>query len=277
VQLNSTVVMRLLFFLIPVIIVQDVSAAVNFPLGSRFSGMANCGVAMQDIWSVSHNQAGLAYLPGISASFHHENHFMIKEYGLSAAAIAIPTHPGTFAVHYSYFGYEKYHESKVAIAYAKAFGEKISCGIQLNYFSKFIQNEYGQGQALAVESGILCKPVKNLSIGFHVFNPNRSRFNEFSNERIPAIVRFGAGYYFSNVVLLCIETEKQSDAHPYYKAGMEYNPSKIFSIRVGISNNPLYLYSFGMGLTLKKARLDVASSFHQVLGFTPYISLSYTL
>ncbi len=268
--------MRILLLILSIVIPISAGAAVNFPLGARFAGMANSCVVMQDIWCVAHNQAGLAYLPNATLSAYHENRFFIKEYNLSALAIAVPTKPGTFAVSYSFFGYSKYHEAKAGLAYSKSFGEKLSCGIQLDYFSKFIQNEYGRGRSVAVEGGILYQPVKNFYAAFHVFNPNGSKISEYNNERLPTIVRFGLGYHFKQKVTLVAETEKQTHIKAYYKFGMEYAACKTFFFRAGISNNPLYAYSFGFGMVMKKIIFDIASSYHQVLGFTPFSNLTFT-
>ena len=50
----------------------------------------------------------------------------IKELSHGALALALPTNAGTFGLSYSYFGYSKYNESKIGLAYAKKLFEKIS-------------------------------------------------------------------------------------------------------------------------------------------------------
>ena len=39
----------------------------NDPAGARPAGMANAALSFTDIWSLYHNQAGLAYIDGIAA------------------------------------------------------------------------------------------------------------------------------------------------------------------------------------------------------------------
>jgi hypothetical protein len=46
-------------------------------------------------------------------------------------------------------------------------------------------------------------------------------------------------------------------------------------VRGGISTNP-GIYSFGFGVDYKKLRVDFSSSVHNVLGYSPQISLIYT-
>ena len=70
----------------------------NYPLGSRAAAMSNISVMLSDVWSVFHNQAGLAGLEHIVIGFHHENKFIVPQYGLQALAIGIPVRPGTIGV-----------------------------------------------------------------------------------------------------------------------------------------------------------------------------------
>ena len=99
-------------------------SAENYLPGSRFAAMANATVMIPDIWSVSHNQAGLAYLQKINISIDYENRFIVPEFGLKAVAVSIPTKPGSFGFSFIYFGYSKYHETKTGLAYSKLFGNK---------------------------------------------------------------------------------------------------------------------------------------------------------
>ena len=83
----------------------------NYLLGARFAAMGNASVMIPDLWSLSHNQAGLGWGRSTSAGFHFENKFVIPQYSLSAAGIAIPVKPGTLGVMIYYFGYSKYPKS----------------------------------------------------------------------------------------------------------------------------------------------------------------------
>ena len=48
-------------------------------LGGRANGVAGASVTYQDVWSQYYNQAGLAYLKGISFGIGFQNAFFIKE------------------------------------------------------------------------------------------------------------------------------------------------------------------------------------------------------
>ena len=253
----------------------------NYDIGARSGGMANASVTLSDLWSVHHNQAGLARLEKISAGIYYENKFLLSNLGLKAAAVAIPVTgaPGTrgvFGISMSYFGYSLYNDSKIGLAYAKSFGDKFSAGIQLNYLSTRIGGDfdYGKKGAVAVEGGIQARLSDNLSIGAHIFNPTRTKIADYDDERIPTIMRFGVDYTFSEKVFVSIETEKDIDFKPVFKAGLEYRAIEELYLRTGISTNPT-LNTFGFGLNLKQFTFDFAVSIHQVLGFAPQLSLTY--
>ncbi|UCG27547.1 MAG: hypothetical protein JSV24_11330 [Bacteroidales bacterium] len=247
----------------------------NYPLGSRSAGMRNATVMLPDFWSVSHNQAGLGWIRNIGIGFHHENKFIVPEYGLQSLAVVIPTKPGTLGFNYSYFGYSKYHESKVGLSFGRAFGNSVAAGIQMNYMSTFITEEYGSQGNLTVEGGIIAKPFDFLYIGAHVFNPTRTKISSYDEEPVPTIFRVGLGVQLLEKVFIGLETEKELDHKPINKAGIEFEPLTNLFLRAGISTNPTQT-SFGMGYEFKGFRADIAFTVHQQLGLTPHFTLMYS-
>jgi len=250
-------------------------AADNYLIGARASAMGNTAVTLSDVWASSHNQAALAGLKNSSAGIFFDNRFMLPELSIKGFALALPLkNSGVIAVSGTYFGYSLYNEQKAGLAFAKNLGAKISVGIQLDYLSTYIADDYGSRNTLAAEAGILAEPFDKFKIGVHVFNLTSAKLADYDDERIPVIFRLGASYSFSEKVLLCAETEKDISTEANFKAGIEYHPIEQLYLRGGITSDPL-LSSFGFGLKLKKFTLDFSSSFHQTLGFTPQLALSY--
>ena len=266
---------RLIPFLVCVLFCCRLSAADNYLIGARAAGLGNAAVTIGDVWSSSHNQAGLAMLEHPSGGIFFENRFMISELGIKGFVFALPVkNSGVIAVNATQFGYSKYNEKKAGLAFARKLGNKISVGLQLDYLSTFIGDDYGTRNTLAVEGGILAEPIKNLRIGVHLFNPTRSKLAEYADERVPALFRAGAGYSFSDKVMLCAEVEKDIDFSASFRSGIEYHPVEQIYLRGGIATHPLQS-SFGFGLKLKNFRIDAATSYHQVLGYTPQFGLTY--
>lgn len=246
----------------------------NNPIGARSAAMANASVSFTDLWSSHHNQAGLGFVKNYSAGAYYENRFMIKELGLRGGCAAIPVNGGTFGIAVSNFGYSQYNENKYSLSFGKAFGEKIAFGLALDYMTTNIAEGYGKKGVAAAEAGIIAKPLNGLTIGAHVFNPTRTKIASYNDERLPTIIRFGANYTFSEKVIVAIETEKDILMKAVFKAGIEYKPVKEFYLRAGISTNPT-LSSFGFGINLKNFKLDISANYHQVLGVSSQVGLSY--
>lgn len=247
----------------------------DYPIGARSAAMGNASASLSDVWSAHHNQAGLAFVHDFSAGVSYENRFLLKEISIRGCAIALPIKSGTFGLCITNFGYSQYKESKYSLSFAKSFGDKLSAGIAMDYLTTKIAEGYGNKGVLAAEVGIIARPMKNLSIGAHVFNPTRAKISTYDDERLPTILRLGADYNFSDKVTFAIETQKDIKYKAEFKAGIEYKAVKEFYLRIGVSTNPT-LSTFGFGLNLKNFKVDFAASYHQTLGISPQMSLSYT-
>jgi len=238
--------------------------------------MSNASVGLSDVWSNQHNQAGLAFVRNISGGAYYENKFMLRELSTRAGALALPVRGGTFGLLVSNFGYRLYSENKCALSFAKAFGEKFSMGIAMDYLNVMLGEGYGRKDMLVAEIGMLSKPLKNLTLGVHIYNPTRTKIAAYNNEHTPTIFRFGGNYVFSDKVLLAAETEKDIAHKALFKTGLEYQLLKALYLRAGISTNPV-LSSFGFGLRLKNLQADLSSNYNQVLGFSQQLGLTYVV
>jgi hypothetical protein len=247
----------------------------DFPIGGRSAGMANSSVTLNDFWSIHNNQAGLTGVKNFSAGMYYEDRFGLKNLSLKAGAIVLPTKSGgVFGLSMTYFGYSQYNESKIGLAYAKSFGEKFSVGIQLDYLSTHIAENYGNRSAVAGEIGLRYQINTKLCIAGHIFNLNRAKIADYNDERIPTVARLGLSYAFSGKIIVTAESEKDIQYDPVFKAGIEYHPIDMLYFRTGISTNPV-LNAFGFGLEFKNFKLDFAASYHQTLGFTPQFSIIF--
>jgi len=246
----------------------------NFPIGARSAGLAHTSATLSDVWSTHNNQAGLAFLEKPEAGLYYENRFLVPELSLQGAAFAMPVKNGAFGVSYSRFGFNLYNENKVGLAYAQKFSDKLAASVQLNYMHTFIAENYGNKGFLSAEVGMLYKITNELKVGVHIFNPTRTKLSEYDNERIPTIMRLGLQYDFSDKLFIATEFLKDTDHDLAVKFGMEYHIVESIYLRAGVSTNP-WLNAFGVGILLGDFRLDIASSFHSVLGYSPQASLNY--
>lgn len=244
----------------------------NYPSGARAAALSNAAVTLSDFWAISHNQAALVHIKNITAGVYTENRFLVKELSMASAALVVPVGGGAAGVSFTTFGFSLYNESKTGITYAHTFSEKFSAALQLNYHHTTIAHDYGTKGTVSFETGMLYQLLPQVTIGVHLFNPSGARI--LSNERIPTIVRAGAAWQLSEKVLLLAETEKDLLHRPVFKAGIEYHIIQPLFFRVGIGTRPT-TNSFGFGFRAGNIQVDLATSFHYVLGYSPQFNLVY--
>jgi hypothetical protein len=246
----------------------------NQPIGARASAMANSTVGGADVWSVFHNQAGLARLKNMEAGIYYENKFLLPELSLKGLAFAAPLKSGVLGLSVSHYGFSLYNETQAGLAFSRSLGEKVSAGVQVNLFNTYIGEGYGNQTMVSAEAGILAELTDAITLGAHIYNPNRTKISDFANERIPTIMRLGMNFKLSEKVLMCAEVLKDTQHKPIVKFGIEYEVAKDFFLRTGVSTNPSR-NSFGFGYKQKQYTIDIASSKHPLLGYSIQTGLNY--
>lgn len=245
------------------------------PSGGRTAAAGLTSATMCDVWSAANNQAGLAFFDKSAAGIYFENRFLAKELGYQSAAVALKTAYGMLGATLGYSGDANFNTMKAGLAYGKKFGSRFAAGIQLDYIGTALGEEYGKRSNITFEAGVMVKLTDQLMFGMHAFNPIHAKISDFNNERIPVIINGGLGYTFSNKLLLTAEAVKNSEHDMEFRSGAEFRFSKMASVRAGVTTNP-FRYTFGFGLEMKSLSLDLSSSVHQQLGYSPQVSLQYT-
>ncbi len=241
--------------------------------GSRFVAMGETGVSLQDIWSLQQNQAGLASLEKPVVAIGYEQRFADQDLSTQSALFAVPYKQNVFGLSFQRYGFSAYNEQQIGFALARRFGNTLHVALNFNYHQLKITN-YGSAQTFSVEAGLQYRASDKLWLGAHVANPNRSEYGNGVNAAIPVVLQFGASYSFSDKVLIATALEKTLNLNTDFKMGMEYKLVGMLYLRGGVSANPFKQYA-GFGLNYQHLRLDVATSSHPVLGYSPQIAMSY--
>lgn len=242
--------------------------------GSRSAGMGFSSAAVSDFWSINNNQAGMAFYNKTAAGIYYENRFLIKELGNQTGAFMLKTKYGVLGASVGYSGDANFNTTKAGLAYALKIGSRFAAGIQLDYIGNTLAEEYGKRSNITFDAGIMVKISDQLTFGVHTFNPMHVQLSEYDDERIPTILNAGFGFAFSEKLLLTAEAYKNSEFPMEFRTGAEYKFNRIAYARVGLSTNPAR-YTFGFGLEMKNFTLDLSSSVHQQLGYSPQVSLQY--
>lgn len=245
-------------------------------LGGAQTAMGGVGVAATDLWSGANNQAALGFNKQWGAGFYYENRFMTKELSLNALSLIVPTKKGSFSVNLSSFGYSKYNERKLGLAYGLPLSKLFAIGVQMDYLSTNIGNNYGSVGVFTFEIGLMAKINDEITLGAHVFNPIQSKLDDYNQEKIPTLMKIGLQWKLDKDFIAAVEAQSDIDNAIVIRGGLEYRIMDILYTRIGISNNPT-IFSFGIGIQIQTFRIDFSSSMHQVLGYSPQLSLIYQM
>lgn len=234
--------------------------------GARSIAMGYTGVTYTDINSLFSNQAGLAMLDHFTATAFAEQRFFISELQSISAGAALPTNSGTFGLSLNYFGFEDYNEQRAGLAYARKLMDNFSIGAQVLVLNTRIP-EYGNKTNITFELGMLAQLLPQIRLGFHLYSP--ARIELATDEYLPSVYKLGLQYLVSDKLNILAEIEKDIDYPVRTKLGLEYELAKALKMRIGAATQPVNL-SFGLAYQLENGlALDIASSYHEVLGFTP--------
>lgn len=242
--------------------------------GARDAGVAGASLTFGDAFSMFNNVAGMAWQQGFRAGLYNETRYGLKELSTNGLSVSYGnTKSGSVGLGIKYFGYNQYNEQDISFGYARLLSTKISGGIQFHFLkTNFGDAYYGDKSTLTVSLGMQYKVTEKLQFAFNIFNPTRNQLANYNNERFPTIVKAGFCWKPNEKVMLCVEDEKSVQGKNIIKGGIEYHITKPLYLRTGIAGTPAN-GSFGLGLELKKFKIDIAANYHPVLGVTPHFSL----
>lgn len=244
----------------------------------EFSGGApaaygGTGLSESGLWALEYNQAGLGSLDGVAAGVTYQSPFLLSELGMSQGFVAVPLGEGGLGLSFRNAGFSLYRQGSYGLSYGRQLGEGINAGIQFNYYTLQLGEGYGSTSAVTVEGGFQYSLSEEITIAGHIANPNRSELSG-SDQQLPSFLRGGVAYHLSTKVSAMAEVWKSVDQPAQVHAGIAYRPSEIVSLGMGMSSNPGVFYG-GFQFHVADFEIGVATTYHNVLGYSPQISLAY--
>jgi hypothetical protein len=245
--------------------------------GARSAAMAGADVGLTGFWSLRNNQAGLSHLEAPAAGLFYENRFGIRALGLQSIGFAYPFKTGTIGVTANYFGDRSYNESAFGLAYGMKIFEDLSVGVQLDYFASYTDAEtFVKNNAVTFEGGVLYDLTKDITVGLHAYNPLEIKMEQSDAVAIiPSSYSIGVVVHITEGILVSSELLKTMNQKESVRLGVEYEIIEKTFLRTGVATHP-GLFSFGFETSWNRWTLQLASSMHQVLGFSPMISILTT-
>ncbi len=244
-------------------------------LSGRSSALSGNIVNLDDEFSLMQNPAGTAQLNNCSLGITFENNYLSKVLSRQLIVAVLPTKKyGVPSFGYSQFGYHLYQERDLFFGWSRAFSEKFSMGMNLQYSGIKLGDDLGKSVILKITTGMQIKLTPSLQLGVIVNNPLRPVISSYNKERSAASFFTGLKYQFSKKVITYVQADQYSERNPTLRVAMEYIPIENFFLRGGLLISP-FSESFGFGFILHSFKIDLASSYHPQLGFSPTFSMVY--
>lgn len=165
-----------------------------------------------------------------------------------------------------------YAEQRFRLAYGRRLTKAFYFGGSADVLRASAQ-EYGSTTMATFSLSLLAQALPDVWVGAKIQNPFQQKIGE---EVVPTVLRIGAAWKPSDILLMSFETEKDLERKVMIKAGLEYRPVPMLVVRAGMRSSNVARIGFGAGLRLKNnLALDVGSEWHPSLGLTPSAMVSW--
>ncbi len=241
--------------------------------GSRSKALGSAGTALEDVWSLQLNSAGIASIERTVFALGYEQHFLDPELSTQSAILGLPIKDYVLGISFQRYGITQYLEQTAGVALSRKYSDAFSIALSMNYHQVSIPF-YGSGNTISVDVGMQYSLNDKLRLGSAITNPGRSKINDLSGSQIPTGVSVGLAFDLSDKVLFLSDLTNIIDFGMNLRMGIEYRIIKSFHLRGGISANP-FKQTGGFGLKFGRIAVDAAISSHPRLGYTPNLSLNY--
>lgn len=238
-----------------------------------FSGMAEIGTASFSPWCVFSNQAGASRVRHLSLGISYQSLSGLKELSTKSVFVLVPWKWGNAGIAYSHFGYEKYNEQLVGVAYSRRLGRNVDAGIKIDYLFSYVDKRPGARQAFFFEGGLLLTLPAGLLWGVQVYNPGGvSRFS--SEEGLYIAERYVSALSWKpdDLFLLAIQLER-IDGRYRFSAGGEFSYAHLFFFRCGFKAGDNRIYA-GAGLHWDFMEVHISYNTRAHWGHTWGVALS---
>ncbi|WP_139215852.1 PorV/PorQ family protein [Parapedobacter composti] len=243
-------------------------------LGPRYQAMGHTGAALQGIYSLTANPAGLAGMDRPMATITHQYHFLTTDIATQQAMLGLPTRLGTFGVAASRYGIQQgYQELRGGFTLAKRFGPQFSVGLSTVFHQLFIPY-YLTNRSFSVDLGVQYALEQGTAVGFQYTNIGSARYGQDIYGTIPAYAIFGISHPMGEVRLSADAAYRSEEEVLSGHLGLEYQIGTVLCLRGGLSVNPVLQHA-GFGIVWRHFVFDAAATFHPRLGTSPQIGVCY--
>lgn len=242
---------------------------------ARLVGMGGAGVALGDYLSAGmENPAQPCFAPVQTAGSGSFIPFGMTDLTAASAQAGYQKEKLGLAAGFSTMGSALYRENTIKTAVSFRPFKQAGFGLGISGYNLSIQR-YGSANALGLDLGLIGSPLEDLTMAAVARNFNRPRIGN-TDEEIAQWLDWGVSYSLLNQLTFAFQLQSQQGYNSQIRFGQEYRHNRHLALRAGFSSQPSS-FSFGLGLFLKKLRLDYAVKTHSSLGLGHCLTISYVL
>ena len=248
---------------------QNILTATN----SEAWGVGGASVMSKDVFGVFNNPSAYSEIKKLQCGIYSEQRMSQTKLGSVALSLVIPTTFMNIGFAVSHLADTFINQEKVNASLSKKISKNFSIGATVSYLVTYSAGQPFSGNIIYEFGGIY--DINNrFQFGVFIFNPTQRNYSDFSNDKIPTYYRIGGGYDVLDRLRFVFEMQQLFNQQILFRGGIRYNTNGLLTLSAGLANNPVYI-TFGIGIRLKKFKLDYAASFHEVLGYSPHLGIIF--
>jgi len=243
--------------------------------GVKSFALANSVIASTGHWALMGNPALMSTSEYSSIGIFNNARFGVSDLNTTGFASCFKTNQGHFGLSFTHYGIEEFNRQSITVGFGREFS-KSHVGASASYLNtKMSKTE--KVEAMFINLGLAYNFSKKFLLAFSSVNINRAKVLVQSSERLESIYNLGSKISISKEVTLYSEVQYELDLERTVgKLGLEFEWSKALSLLSGIATSG-EVFNFGGIYTKEKLQAGMAFSYHQYLGVSPSISISYRL
>lgn len=242
---------------------------------ARNLGMGGAGIALPDYLSAGMENPALPCLaPVQTAGSGSVIPFGMTDLTAASAQAGYQKEKLGLAAGFCTMGSALYRENTIKTAVSFRPFKQAGFGLGISGYNLSLQR-YGSANALGLDLGVIGYPLENLTMAAAAKNINRPRIGS-SNEEIAQWLDWGVSYLLMDQLTFAFQLQNQRGYNSQLRFGQEYRHNRHLALRAGFSSQPSS-FSFGLGLSAKKFRVDYAVKTHSSLGLGHCLTVSYVL
>ena len=240
------------------------------------SALSGSDICYSGYWFNSRNPATLASWQTNAFGISYQNLYFIP--GLSTQSLSgTIASEGTWGYSLDYFGTHALNESCLSLSYGRKIFRRFDLGISMKAHSLSVEALSERSYAVSCDIGLIMRLQREVSLGVHLVNPNRSVYFTTDEEALSAQTNLGLAYHPGNIFYLAIQAHWLNYSAFFLSVGSEYRIGRTLALQAGIKVGFSTGYSWGILIDFRQVSLALGFEQHACLGITSAVTVCYKL